>query len=94
MGIFNTPNNQEKTDLLSLYSLDHLSDPADQSAMRCIISQLATMNLNNPNNPLGGVQVERIGVFYQRAIFEQNNIIIRQLERLNRNLEAQTSPEG
>ena len=84
MGIFSTPESKKAAgvDAVKAYGMDCLSDPKDQEAMQRIMSSLAVMDLTNQNNTLGGAQFDRMNAHYLRAIFEQNNIIIRQLERL------------
>lgn len=84
MGLFNTPkaNQGKAAAAVQAYGMDILTDPADQEAIQRIMASLAVMDLINQDNPLGGAQIDRINAHYLRAIFEQNNIIIRQLERL------------
>lgn len=71
------------------YRINELSDPRDRADMERILHHLANnvaMKLGNTNRALEqelNVMADR----YTYAIFEQNNIIIRQLDRLNRNLE-------
>ena len=78
------------------YGVDDLSDPKDMQAIQNIVNSLAGSSLMEVGSLMAGNEaiMNRVNAQYSKAIFEQNFIIIRQLERLNRNLETQTSPEG
>lgn len=71
------------------YGVDDLSDPKDMQAIQNIVNSLAGSSLMEVGSLMAGNEaiMNRVNAQYSKAIFEQNFIIIRQLERLNRNLE-------
>lgn len=71
------------------YGVDDLSDPKDMQAIQNIVNSLAGSSLMEVGSLMAGTEaiMNRVNAQYSKAIFEQNFIIIRQLERLNRNLE-------
>ena len=93
MGLFGNGETKEEKkarktqELLQKYGLDNLSDPRDLEAVKNISNILAGNNLIELGTALQGNGVDNAKMTYMRAIMEQNFIIIRQLDRLNRNLE-------
>ena len=93
MGLFGNGETKEEKkarkiqELLQKYGLDNLSDPRDLEAVKNISNNLAGNNLIELGTALQGNGVDSAKLTYMRAIMEQNFIIIRQLDRLNRNLE-------
>lgn len=71
------------------YGVDDLSDPKDMQAIQNIVNSLAGSSLMEVGSLMAGTEaiMNRVNAQYSKAIFEQNFIIIRQLERLNRSLE-------
>lgn len=93
MALFNK-SSADKTDktqeMLAKYGLETMNDPADIESVRKIINELVGTGMMETGMKLGsiGSKAEDIlPVYYQRAILEQNWIIIRQLDRLNKALE-------
>ena len=79
---------QNKTEaLLQRYGLEDLSDPRDLEAVKSIAHNLSGNKLIALGAVLQGNGVDNAKMTYMSAIMEQNFIIIRQLDRLNRNLE-------
>lgn len=82
---------QKVYDLLAKYQLDFLADrdPADiQLALRAV-NGMAAANINEATEVLtfSGSANEKMQQAYQRGAFYENLIIIRQLDRLNENIE-------
>ena len=71
------------------YGVDDLSDPKDMQAIQNIVNSLVGSSLMEVGSLMAGTEaiMNRVNAQYSKAIFEQNFIIIRQLERINRNLE-------
>ncbi|MEE0898300.1 MAG: hypothetical protein U0L88_11825 [Acutalibacteraceae bacterium] len=90
MALFNNPQKQqEKLDaMLKKYNLTELSDPADLESVKKIAAHLAGNNLINLGTTLSGKAEDVAKLTYLAALVEQNWIIIRQLDRLNKNIEA------
>lgn len=92
MALFNNKeaeNNQRLVEAMQKYHVSDLSDPRDVADMERILNQLSQnggMRLADTNKALEQ-ELNVMAARYTLALFEQNNIIIRQLERLNRNLE-------
>lgn len=93
MALF-SKSSADKTDktqeMLAKYGLETMNDPADIESVRKIINELVGTGMMETGMKLGsiGSKAEDIlPVYYQRAILEQNWIIIRQLDRLNKALE-------
>lgn len=93
MALFNkgAENKADKTqEILAKYGLESMTDPADVQSVRKIIGELVGTGMMETGMKIGsiGSKAEDIlPVYYQRAILEQNWIIIRQLDRLNKALE-------
>lgn len=71
--------------MLRKYGLQDLRDPEDVQSVRRIVSELAGTALMETGALLGGASekdIARVQMFYQRAIVEQNFMIIRLLDRL------------
>lgn len=84
---------QEK--LLKKYGVSTLSDPDDMKSVQKIAEELVGTGMIEFGAALGGASekdISRVQMYYQRAILEQNFIMIRQLDRisnlLRRGLEA------
>lgn len=76
--------------MLAQYGLQELSDPEDINSVRNIVSELAGTGLMELGATLGGGNngdLLRIQMYYQRAILEQNFIMIRQLDRISKKLD-------
>jgi len=73
--------------LLEKFGLQELSDPRDMESVKTISYELMGNSLIELGNILSGSGVDTAKMSYLNAIVEQNWIIIRQLDRLNRNLE-------
>lgn len=75
---------QKIQDLLRKYGLESLTDPRDIQAVRNIAAELTGTGLMETGMTLSlrGEAHEKLPVYYQRAILEQNWIIIRQLDRI------------
>lgn len=76
--------------LLKKYNLENIHDAGDLASLRKITGELAGtgfletgMTFDFGSTPTS----ERLQVYYQRAILEQNWIIIRQLDRISASLE-------
>lgn len=83
-------NEQEQKEIrmLQKYGLENLSDPADRESVRKVVSELVGTGLMETGMKLQMAKPEAaLPVYYQRAILEQNFIIIRQLDRIARLLE-------
>lgn len=71
-------------ELLSKYGLDELSDPQDHASVQRIANNLAGNNLITFGTTLSGKAEDVAKLTYLQALIEQNWIIIRQLDRLNK----------
>lgn len=87
MGLFKTPEEKEKA-LLEKYGLDGLSNPKDVESVKSIASNLVGSGLMDAGMRIGmGAKVEdQLQVMYQKAIMEQNFIIIRKLCEISEKL--------
>lgn len=69
--------------LLKRYGVDELSDPRDMESVKKIAQELAGSSLQEAGMKLAMAKPEvQLPVSYQRAIMEQNFIMIRQLDRI------------
>lgn len=93
MALFggNKETKEEKTarkqqELLEKYRLGDLTDPADIESVRSIVAELAgTGGIEFSTILTGDVkEMARVQMYYQRAIVEQNFIIIRMLDRISK----------
>jgi len=93
MAIFGSGETKEEKqarkerELMMKFGLDNLSDPRDMAAVRDIASNLSGNKMIQAGVVLQGNGVDAAKLSYFRVLMLQNNIIIRQLERLNKNLE-------
>ena len=72
--------------MLEKYGLEYL-DPKDVESVRNIGNALMGNNLIELGTTLSGSGVDVAKMSYLRALIEQNWIIIRQLDRLNKKLD-------
>lgn len=80
---------EKEQKLLEKYNLTALSDPEDIESVRKIVSELVGTGLIELGATLGGGNdrdLQKLQVYYQRAIVEQNFIIIRQLDKISKAL--------
>lgn len=88
MALFGTDKEEKKAEkvyeLLHKYGLQELSDPRDVESVKQIAYKLAGSNLINLGTALGGSAQDVGKLSLLQAIVEQNWIIIRQLDKLNR----------
>lgn len=93
MGLFKSAEEkaeiaERKTnEMLAKYGLENLSDPKDVESVRKIVSELTGTGLMEAGVLLGGgseKDISRVQMVYQRAIVEQNFMIIRLLDKLTR----------
>ena len=93
MALFSGESKEEKQvrktrEMLANYGLNSLSDPDDLKSVKTITYELMGNGFLEAGMALTGAKAhEQLNVSYLHAILEQNWIIIRQLDRLNRNLE-------
>lgn len=78
---------RKAAETLSRFGLEELTDPRDLSTVKLIAQEMAGNGLIEVGTALSGKAEDIAKISYLRAILEQNWIIIRQLDRLNRNLE-------
>lgn len=77
---------------LAKFGMQDLTDPEDIESVRRVVSELAGTGLMEAGITLGGGSdrdIQKNQLYYQRAILEQNFIIIRQLNALNKKLDRQ-----
>lgn len=93
MALFSKGNDNKadkEMEMLAKYGLDQLNDPADIQSVKKIVSELVGTGMMEAGMKLGGIGFKAedlLPVYYQRALLEQNWIIIRQLDRLNKAME-------
>ena len=79
---------EEKTvQMLRKYGLENLSDPRDVESVKKIVSELTGTGLMEAGIALGGgneKDILKTQMLYERAIVEQNFIIIRLLDRMTK----------
>lgn len=74
--------------LLKKYGVDELSDPRDLESVKKIASELIGSGLQEAGLKISMAKPEfLLPITYQRAIMEQNFIMIRQLDRIAKLLE-------
>ena len=81
---------RKEREILEKYGLENLTDPQDIESVKKIVSELAGTGLMEAGITLGGGNAKdilKIQLYYQRAILEQNFILIRQLDRISSLLE-------
>ncbi len=92
MALFNKESKEDKAarktaELLDRFGLEELSDERDLAAVKKIAEEMAGNGLIEFGTILNGKGEDVAKISYLRALLEQNWIIIRQLDRLNRSLE-------
>lgn len=79
---------RKELEMMQKYGLDELTDPKDKESVKKIVSELVGTGLMETGMKLAmGNAGDLLKVSYLRATMEQNFIIIRQLEKLNRLLD-------
>jgi len=81
---------EKEQKLLERYNLTTLSDPEDIESVRKIVTELVGTGISEVGLALGGgneKEYMRLQMNFQRAIVEQNFIIIRQLDKIAKSLE-------
>lgn len=79
---------RKELEMMQKYGLDELADPKDKESVKKIVSELVGTGLMETGMKLAmGNAGDLLKVSYLRATMEQNFIIIRQLEKLNKLLE-------
>lgn len=79
---------RKQQEMLKKYRLEELSDPADLESVKRIVAELFGTDIFELDALLTGDvrNMTRIQMYYQRALVEQNFIIIRMLDRINKKL--------
>lgn len=76
-------NLEKEQKMLEKYGLQELTDPADVASVKKIVRELIGSGLSEAGMKLGMTDPRyMLPISYQRAIMEQNFIIIRMLNRL------------
>ena len=79
---------EKERKLLEKYGVDSLTDPRDIESVKKIASELVGTGLMETGFKLQTLKAEALlPITYQRAIMEQNFIIIRQLDKIAKLLE-------
>lgn len=89
MALFGGESKEEKQarkerELLEKYGVTDLSDPKDVESVKAIASLMAGNKMISAGAALSGSGIDSAKLDYLNILMEQNFIIIRQLERLNR----------
>lgn len=93
MALFSKESKEEKAarkeqEMLAKYGLEAISDPKDIESIRSIVNELFGTGMQELGMSLSFPKPEvALPIYYQRAILEQNFIIIRQLDRIAKLLE-------
>ena len=93
MALFGNKEGKEEkaarktAEMLERFGLEELSDERDLSTVKKVAEEMSGNSLIEFGTALSGKAEDVAKMSYLRAILEQNWIIIRQLDRLNRNLE-------
>ena len=74
--------------MLEKYGLSSLQNQEDVNSVRKIVQELTGTGLIEFGATLGGGGEQKVQMYYQRAMLEQNFIIIRQLDRIAALLES------
>lgn len=77
---------RKERELLEKYGLQDLTDYRDVESVRKIVQELVGTGLQEVGFALGAgneKDILRVQLYYQRAILEQNFIMIRQLDRIS-----------
>lgn len=79
---------RREQELMQRYGLEELTDPKDKESVKKIVSELVGTGLMETGMKLAMANAgDQLKVSYLRATMEQNFIIIRQLEKLNKLLD-------
>ena len=80
---------RKQQEMMNKYRLEDLSDPADIESVRRIVTELFGTDIFELDALLSGDPrtIARNQMYYQRAIVEQNFIIIRMLDRILKKLQ-------
>ncbi len=81
---------RKEQEMLAKYGLQDLTDPQDIESVRKIVSEMIGTGLQEAGITLGGgneKDILRVQLYYQRAILEQNFILIRQLDKISKLLD-------
>lgn len=74
---------RKEYELLEKYGVGGLTDPQDRESVKKIANELAGSGMMEAGLKIGMAKAEvQLPISYQRAIMEQNFIIIRQLDRI------------
>jgi hypothetical protein len=90
MALFGSGETKEEkqarktTEILRKYGVEELSDPRDVAAVKMIADELVGCKLVETGLFLQGNTADAQKLAYLRVLMEQNFIIIRQLDRLNK----------
>lgn len=91
MGFFDSQETNERKarekeqKMLEKYGLQGLTDPADVESVKKIVQELVGTGISEAGMKIGLTDPKfMLPITYQRAIMEQNFIIIRMLDRLIR----------
>lgn len=91
MGLFSGGETKEEKqarkqqEMLAKYGLQNLADPTDIASVKKIVEELLGTGMMEFGITLGGgseKDIARVQLYYQRAILEQNFIMIRQLDKI------------
>ena len=80
---------RKEQEMLAKYGLNSLTDPDDITSIRKIVTELMGTGLMETGITFGGgneKDILKVQLYYQRAILEQNFIMIRQLDRISKAL--------
>lgn len=78
---------RQVAEMLQKYGMDELSDERDINAVKQIATEMYGSNVAEFGMLLSAKAEDTWKISYLRTLIEQNWIIIRQLDRLNKNLE-------
>ena len=74
---------RKEQEMLAKYGLSTLTNPTDIASVKKIVSELAGTGMMEAGMTLSGGKTEdKLQVYYQRVLMEQNFVIIRQLDRI------------
>ena len=78
---------RKEQEMLAKYRLNSLTDPEDIVSVQKIVNELLGTGLMETGVVFGGgneKDILKIQLYYQRAILEQNFIMIRQLDKISK----------
>ncbi|MBQ0113842.1 MAG: hypothetical protein KBT03_11990 [Bacteroidales bacterium] len=96
MALFNKKETKEEKqarkerEMLEQYRLDELTDEKDIESVKKIVSELSGSALMETGFKMGGGterDIQKVLLYYERGIIEQNFIMIRQLDKIAKLLE-------